>query len=81
MCVNYPVMNMLWRLMSDRMNYSFVLWRLMNNRMNYSFVLFLNLDRMAEPFMLMGVRLLPSDLVNFDIDRSLLVIGLLHPFV
>ena len=67
--------------MNDRMNHSFVLWRFMSDRMDYSFVLFLNLDCMAEPFMFMSMLLLPGDFVNFDIDRFLLVICLLHPFV
>ena len=66
--VNYLLMDVLWRLMNDRMNYSFVL-------------LFLNLDCMAESFVLMSMLLLSGDLVNFYIDRFLLVIGLLHPFV
>ena len=50
--------------------------RLMNDRMNYSFVLlFLNLDCMAESFVLMSMLLLPGDLINFDINRFLLIIG------
>ena len=66
--VNHLLMDVLWRLMHDRMNYNFV-------------VLFLNLNCMAEPFVLMSMLLLPGDLVNFDIDRFLLVISLFNPLV
>ena len=57
-------------------------WFIMNDRMrNLSVVLCLHLNRMALQFMLMSNLLLFGDLVNFDIDRFLLVISLFNPLV